>query len=434
MVNLKTWKASMNQRVKYQSIEAYLPRGRLVRGSLTDKQTKNHKNEPLPADEYHLWFAIAVPKNWPGLMETWGKIYQHTYQSYMTVPGANPSVIQRIQQGLQAQGFAWKIDDGDADPVWSKREGCPGTLIFQFRTLFELATFDGANRQVDPKIFKLGDYVDAYLSTAINGETGHTAGIHLNPRAVRWLEEGQRIHIGPDANTMFGAPVNAGYQGHQQAAAMPSSVTAPAGNAPAPVSAPTISSPPMNTGTYGQPAAPVAPAGLYEPADQQAARLGIQYFPGYRLDEATRAYVQDVPPAPPAAPPLPNHAPLGAPAPAPVYGSGVAGAAPGSGYVSGQQAYGNPMPAGAPAAPAGAPGFPVPSGVPGGQPATAYPSNPTGHAGYAAPQQGHGQAMAAPNVPGATGYPSSPPAQYSPNNPPPAPPVPGFAGGAPRIG
>ncbi len=379
----------MNAKVRYPSIETALPRGRLVRGSLTEKQTKNHKNEPLPPDDHHYWFAIAVPKTAPGLAEAWGKIYQHVYQSYMTVPGSQ-SVIQRIQQGLQVVGFAWKIDDGDTDPVWSKREGCPGTLIFQFKTMYDVATFDNANRQLDPKVFKLGDYVDVYLSTAINGEIGHTAGIHMNPRGVRWLEEGQRIHIGPDANAMFGAPIGGGYQGHQQAAPMPSSVMAPA---PAPLHS---HMPPAG-------GAPIVSAATIEPADQQAARLGIQYYPGFRLDEGTRTYVPDIPAAQPPAPPVPNPAPSVGGAPAPAYGSGGVGVAPGSGFASGQPAYGSPTPAypnhvAAPAAPAGAPGFPAPSVAPGGQGGIASPSNP-----------------------------------YSPHNPPPAPPVPGFAGGAPRI-
>lgn len=398
----------MNQRVRYPTKEWKLPAGRLVRGSLTDIQTKDHKNNPLPPEKHHYWIAIACPKSDPATIQVWNELWQHTAQHYGQVAGS-AGVMQQINLGLAATAFAWKIDDGDTDAKWSQRDGCKGCLIFQMSTTFPIACFDNANAQLDPAAIKLGDHVDAYVSAAINGETGSTAGIFINPRGIRWLGTGPRIHVGPDANAMFGAAVGTGYtapapsappmsgQVMGQTAQPAPGYPGQAPTTPAPAGAPGVAGgAPGVPGAYG--AAP-SPANMSPPvappmtAEQVAAQYGVPHYPGWRYDPQGAAqgvpYVPDT--GPTYAPPAPQQvaAPsagqyqqplatspqmVGQPGTPMQTAGGATGAYPSSPGMAGQPPL---MHAAAPGAPGGAPGgYPAPSGVPGGQPATAYPGNP----------------------------------------------------------
>lgn len=410
----------MNQRVRYPTKEWRLPAGRLVRGSLTDIQTKDHKNNPLPPEKHHYWIAIACPKSDPATIQVWNELWQHTAQHYSQVPGS-AGVMQQINLGLGATAFAWKIDDGDTDPKWSQRDGCKGCLIFQMSTTYPIACFDNANAQLDPAAIKLGDHVDAYISAAINGETGSTAGIFINPRGVRWLSTGPRITVGPDANTMFGAAVGTGYvapapsagpmsgqvmgqtytpsPGAQNVMAAINGLPAPHPSmpqmTPAPAGAPGVAGgAPGVPGHYG--AAP-SPANMSPPAaqpmtaEQVAAQYGVPHHPGWRYDPLGAAqgvpYVPDTGPtyAPPASaqvaapaagqyqqPLATHHQAVGQPGTPMQPAGGATGAYPSSPGMAGQPPL---MHAAAPAAPGGAPQPPAPSVAAHGQPATAYPGS-----------------------------------------------------------
>jgi hypothetical protein len=378
---------------QFPKAEFRLPPGRFIRGSMTSKTTTGHNNQPLAENKHHFWVAVAVEKTAPGVADIVNGIVSHVWQSYSAVAGSQ-GVLQQIGYLLAAPSFAWKLDDGDTDAKWSQREGARGCYIFQMSTTQNLNVFDAGNIQADPKIFQLGDYVDAVISVTINGEVGGTAGLYMNPVGIRWLAEGPRINVGRDATSLFGAPAGAPYSGHRvQSPPMSQQVM---GQQAAPQAAPQLGGPPPALpGQAGpapmqmQHAAPTPPPPVQmqhqppaETAQQQAARLGIQHHPGWRIDEANGQWVADATPTPP---------PAAQPS-VPSYGTGNT-----SPYAHGHAPHTSPngYPASGQGAPAGAPSIPAPSGVPGG-----YPQGQTA---------------------------------YHSNNPPPVQPHPGYAAGPPRV-
>lgn len=384
----------MSGKIKYPDQGFQIPRCRYVRGSMVKKYTTDHKKQPLPENKHHYWNALAMPKGTPQANDLLNGIIAHTWNTYASVAG-NQAVMDQLKLGMAAPSFAWKIDDGDTHPDWSKREGCPGHWILGLATTFELNTFDNRNAALDPACFQLGDYVDGFLTTSINGEVDvRVAGIYLNPKCFRWLDEGPRINVGADVNQMMGAGTGQGYYRSQTAApAMSGQMTGaqPPQAAPGQYQAP----PP---GQYQQPAPPppVQAAPPPETDEQWNVRHTGHPAPGYRWNPATAAW--DVAPTP-AAPPPPAQQAYAAPqAPAPGYGNVPQyGATPSHGQI------GTSQPGNAPAYGQGAPVY--------------------GQQHQGAPAVGHGG-------PQGTAYPSN----YGPGNPPPGVQQQNYAGGPPRVG
>lgn len=365
-------------KVRYPTQQFRLPRARLIHGSTSVLVTTDHKRQPLPPEKHHLWMLFAVEKQSPGINDVINGVIGWTWQLYSGLAG-NQAVLAQLAtrnaaghaDPLAAPTFSWKIDDGDL----SKYEGAKGCWLFHLKTnvkALPIHTFDGLNNRIAPENFQLGDYVDVYFNATINGETSLQAGCYLNPVAYRYIEPGQRISPGVNAEALFGAPTP-GYvpppappatQGQQTPPPPPPGVPGQAGQAP---------------GMYGvapppppPPPPPAPPAAPPETDDQWNIRLTGNAAPGYRWNPATNAW--DV-----------RSAPTSAPASTP-----------------GQQTYGNPGNVAAY-----------------GQGAPVY-----GQQGQGAPSVGHGQ-------PQGTAYPSN---QYSPQNPPPGVQQQNYAGGAPRIG
>lgn len=378
----------MNQRVQYPKQALTFNRARYINGSLTKKTTTDHENKPLPEEKHHFWLAFAVEKNNPETQQNMGVIFNHTRQSYAAFGAQLAAVVAQIDMWLAAPAFAWKIVDGDTNERWKNREGAAGCFVIFVKSNFPITCFDGLNKPLAREAFRLGDYVDIGVSVEINGKPGGTAGIYINPTALRWREEGPEITIGADPNAVFGAALGSGYT-----RALPTPQTAPASASPTggypgapshgvpPTMGQTIPAPAGMPGVAG--AAPGAPAhygaapspALMSPpaaattmptAEQIAAQYGVQHHPGWRFDPTSRQYVQDV--GPTSAPPAPQQVA------APQYQQPSAMSHPAAGQpVTHMQPAGGaigaypsspPVHAGGPGAPAGVPGaYPAPSGV-----------------------------------------------------------------------
>jgi hypothetical protein len=187
-----------------ESFKFNLPPGRIVSGSPTFKQDKDLQGKPK---EHPSWFmAVGVPKNSPGVDDVINLIRNVAAGGY----AQNAAIMQRINLGLRG-GFRWKIDDGDnpEDPKNRGKEGWAGCWIFKFSTsLGVMNCCNAQNQQIDPALVKTGYWVDVQGSTAINGNTDHTAGIYLNPGWVRLLWFGQEISSGPSPDQAFAnAPI-----------------------------------------------------------------------------------------------------------------------------------------------------------------------------------------------------------------------------------
>lgn len=377
--------------VKYPEVGFKLPRSRFISGDAAKKKTTDHERKPLQPDKYHFWMAFAVPKTSPGAHEAVNGIVAHAWNTYQTVAGA-ANVMEKIKLGIHVpEGFSWKIDDGDTHPTWSKKDYCRGCYIFQPKTYFDTVNvIDNAHVPMDPSLMKHGDFVDLYVTSSINGQLGHTAGVHLNPNVVRWLETGPRIAVASaDADTLMGPAVGTGYVA-PQAGAMPSHMTTPGHIAPPP--------PPPGIPGHGgaapghiAPPPPMTPAAPPPPPAETNEAWNLRHTgqaaPGHRFNPTTGAW--DVAPAAP--PPPPPLAPV-TPPPAPETNEQwnirhTGHVAPGHRF--------NPA---------------------------------TGAWDVAAPQPATGLANASLH-----GQPVVGSGPYSPQNPPPVTPNPNFAGGPPRL-
>lgn len=184
----------------------FTPGGRLVMGSLTSKQDKDFDGKPIPPDQQRYFFGLAVPKNAPGVGELIGELYQMAVTDYAHAP----AVMAQIQQGLAAKDFAWKISDGDVQ-TYDKKTGqmrpipeyLKGCYIFKFSTQFEVDACDVNGITINRADVKIGDYADIMFSSQVNGKMDDTAGIYLNPQAIRRLGFGDAIASGISAADAF---------------------------------------------------------------------------------------------------------------------------------------------------------------------------------------------------------------------------------------
>ena len=111
--------------------------------------------------------------------------------------------------------------------------------------------FGACNRQgvdINRADMKRGDYVDVKFNTQPNGKVDDTAGIYLNPVAIRLLGYGDPISSG--------VPASAAFSGHSAGALPPGASEVPTAGGAVP---PAQGQPPAATGMPGATAAPPAP-------------------------------------------------------------------------------------------------------------------------------------------------------------------------------
>lgn len=208
----------------------FTPGGRLVMGSLTEKDDKDFDGKVIPEDSRRYFFGVAVPKDAPGVMELINALWQMAATDYAQVP----LVMNQINQGLAAKDFAWKVQDGDV-VTYDKKTGQPrptpdylkNCLIFKFSTQFEIDACDLNGNQINRADIKRGDYVDIMFNAVVNGKMDDTAGIYLNPVAIRRLGYGDPIASGVSASQAFAG---------RQATPMGTSMPTAAGATPPPQS------------------------------------------------------------------------------------------------------------------------------------------------------------------------------------------------------
>lgn len=200
----------MSQRKQqFPPLEFVTDGAQLVVGSLSQASDKGYKGAQRETPQY--FFGLAVPKTAPGAYKLLTDIQNHALQSYSSMGQAGQEALSRMQAcpigstpapHTQAP-FAWKIEDGDA-PENVNKPGWAGCWIFKFTTIYALRVCDAENRQIDPATVKLGWYAQVAGNAVINGQTDHTAGIHLNPGYIRIVGYGQEIVPGPSAESVFG--------------------------------------------------------------------------------------------------------------------------------------------------------------------------------------------------------------------------------------
>ena len=174
------------------------PVGRIVQGSLWDKITMDSfTKKPLVfkdgSPRSSMYVGLAIAKNHAG------------YQGLMDfLTSQAMAVWPRGEWGQQ--GFAWKIYDGDLQ-VYAERDGFQGHTILRLTSNFDVNIYnrDGGILSVSDGLGKPGDYIDAIISVAGNGDP-RKPGVFLNIHAARFIGHGQPIIQKADYSSAFSEP------------------------------------------------------------------------------------------------------------------------------------------------------------------------------------------------------------------------------------
>lgn len=184
----------------------YTPGGRFVSGDLDKKQDKDYEGKPVPPEEQEYYFALAIPKNQPGMQEMLATLFGIAQSAY----GQHPMVSQEIAAGLNARNFSWKVDDGDI-PRTDQKTGqvkeipdyIKGCWIVKFMTKYDIGACNENGIDIPRTEVKRGDYIDVMYTAGPNGRFDGNAGIKLYPNAVRRIRVGDPISGAVAASQAF---------------------------------------------------------------------------------------------------------------------------------------------------------------------------------------------------------------------------------------
>lgn len=261
--------------------DIFTPVGRIVQGSVAMQQQRDvDTNQPLKDEHGNpvmgTFVALAFPKVLPnGQPNTefdtfFGQLRQVAAASWPTL----------FPQGAAGQcvnpRFSWKYQDGDGADQSGRsvadKPGFRGNHIVRFFTSFPLRCYHegkfAAHEEIQKPedIIKRGYWVRLLVEAKSNNATGtQVPGIALYPKLLSFVERGEEIVSGPNAEETLGkmavgwrppasaSPIPTGGAGGLPAAPAVSVPGAPAAAVPVAVSAPAVSVP--------TPAAVTAPAG-----------------------------------------------------------------------------------------------------------------------------------------------------------------------------
>ena len=189
------------------------PGGRFVWGSITERATHDYDNNPYEPGKGPFQFGLAIRKDAQGMNELLGGLYNVAITGYPNKPGIHQRINNEYSSGFTRGDFAFKIKDGDkpnAEGVVNPNTA--GCWVLAFQTMIPIKAthyniIPGVpnNAEIDPKEIYRGAYVDVHLSSSPNGKEDRTAGIYLNPNAVRLLGHGERIVGGISTEQAFGS-------------------------------------------------------------------------------------------------------------------------------------------------------------------------------------------------------------------------------------
>lgn len=189
------------------------PGGRIVWGSITERATHDYDNNPYEPGKGPFQFGLAIRKDAQGMNELLTGLYNVAITGYPNKPGIHQRINNEFSSGFNRGDFSFKIKDGDkpnAEGVVNPNTAGCWVLAFQTMlpikaTHYNLIPGVPNNAEIDPKEVYRGAYADVHLSSSPNGKEDRTAGIYLNPNAVRLLGHGERIVGGISTEQAFGS-------------------------------------------------------------------------------------------------------------------------------------------------------------------------------------------------------------------------------------
>lgn len=195
-----------------EAIKAITPVGRIVWGSVYDRQTEDYDGNKYNPGEGPFQFGLAILKTDPNVGNLLMAIYNQAKAGYQN----NPQIGQRIdnewQSGFTMGLFRFKVKDGDQpNSKGVVNPNAKGHWVFAFQTTLPLKCGNTMNAEIDPKTVKTGYFVDIAMTCKINDKVDGTAGVYLNPQVVRLIAFGDEITGGPSVEEAFAgyaAPTN----------------------------------------------------------------------------------------------------------------------------------------------------------------------------------------------------------------------------------
>lgn len=189
------------------------PGGRIVWGSITERATHDYDNKPYEPGKGPFQFGLAIRKDAQGMNELLGSLYNVAVSGYPNKAGIHQRIHNEYSSGFTRGDFSFKIKDGDkpnAEGVVNPNTAGCWVLAFSTNlpikaTHYNIIPGVPNNAEIDPKEIYRGAYADVHLSSSANGNEDRTAGIYLNPNAVRLLGHGERIVGGISTEQAFGS-------------------------------------------------------------------------------------------------------------------------------------------------------------------------------------------------------------------------------------
>lgn len=264
-------------------MDFHTPVGRIVQGSVAMQPQKDvDTNQPLKNPDgspvMGTFIALAFPKVLPNgqrntefdqFFELLGTAAAQAWPALF--PQGGPKLPEHIKPGQPGAcinpRFSYKYQDGDGVDSSGKsvasKPGFAGHHIVRFYTSYPVRCFyEGkfaAHEEIQKpeEIIKRGYWVRIFGEVKSNNATGtQVPGISLYPKLLSFVERGEEIVSGPDAQAAFGS-VALGWRPPPSASPIPTG-TAPAVAVPTP--APVVTAPAISVPTPVVPTPPAAPA------------------------------------------------------------------------------------------------------------------------------------------------------------------------------
>jgi hypothetical protein len=261
--------------------DVFTPVGRIVQGSVAMQQQRDvDSNQPLKDDHGNpvmgTFLALAFPKVLPnGQPNTefdafFGQLRQVAAASWPTL------FPQGAGGNCTNPRFSWKYQDGDGVDQSGKsvadKPGFRGHHIVRFFTSFPLRCFHegkfAAHEEIQKPedIIKRGYWVRLLAECKSNNATGtQVPGISLYPKILAFVERGEEIVSGPNAEETLGRTA-VGWRPPASASPIPTAGGLPAAPAVSVPGAPAVSvpgataAPAVNVPAVSVPGVPAAPA------------------------------------------------------------------------------------------------------------------------------------------------------------------------------
>lgn len=187
-----------------EAIKLITPVGRIIWGSVYDRQTEDYDGNKYNPGEGPFQFGLAILKTDPNVGNMLMAIYQQAAAGYQNNPQISARIGQEWQSGFTMGLFRFKVKDGDQpNQKGIINPNAKGHWVFAFQTTLPLKCGNTMNAEIDPKSVKTGYFVDIAMTCKINEKVDGTAGVYLNPQVVRLIAFGDEITGGPSVEEAF---------------------------------------------------------------------------------------------------------------------------------------------------------------------------------------------------------------------------------------